>query len=320
MPYYSQEIINRAKEMDLLTYLQRYEPNEIVRISNNTYTTRTHDSLKISNGMWMWWSRGVGGKSAIDYLMRVKGLTFIEAVSVIATDSYIMNKPYTSPKKAERKLILPAKADNNDELFRYLKSRGINENVIAYFIGRGLIYQSKPMNNIVFVGLDEKGKPRYAGLRGTDKCRYLGDAAGSNKAYSFRLANEDNTSIHFFEGAIDLLSYATLLYEQGSDFICQNLVSLSGIYNPSKDIKNTHLPVSLVKVLEIYPQIKTVYLHLDNDFAGRRASNVIKTLLDNKYEIKEHFVPVGKDVNDYLCYTKNIPFKKPKSYERSDDR
>lgn len=45
--------------MDLLTYLQTYEPDELVRISANTYTMKTNDSLKISNGMWMWWSRGI---------------------------------------------------------------------------------------------------------------------------------------------------------------------------------------------------------------------------------------------------------------------
>ncbi len=32
MAYYSQSAISRAKEMDLLTYLQTYEPNELVRI------------------------------------------------------------------------------------------------------------------------------------------------------------------------------------------------------------------------------------------------------------------------------------------------
>lgn len=39
--------------MDLLTYLKNYEPYELVHFSGNTYTTRTHDSLKISNGKWM---------------------------------------------------------------------------------------------------------------------------------------------------------------------------------------------------------------------------------------------------------------------------
>ena len=58
MPYIAPEVITEAKRMDLLTYLREYEPGELVKFSSNTYTTRTHDSLKISNGKWMWWSRG----------------------------------------------------------------------------------------------------------------------------------------------------------------------------------------------------------------------------------------------------------------------
>ncbi len=83
MPYIAPEIIMEAKRMDLLTYLKNYEPHELVRFAGNTYTTRTHDSLKISNGKWMWWSQGIGGKSALDYLVKVKGLSFLEAVETI---------------------------------------------------------------------------------------------------------------------------------------------------------------------------------------------------------------------------------------------
>lgn len=54
MPYIAPEVITEAKRMDLLTYLREYEPGELVKFSSNTYTTRTHDSLKISNGKWMW--------------------------------------------------------------------------------------------------------------------------------------------------------------------------------------------------------------------------------------------------------------------------
>ena len=312
MAYYSQSAIQRAKEMDLLTYLQRYEPNELVRISSNTYTTKTHDSLKISNGMWMWWSRGIGGRSAIDYLMTVKGFTFIEAVSQIADDESKMQRPFEKPIKKEKVLIMPKHAEDNEIIINYLKRRGINENVISFFIDKGLIYQSVPMNNIVFVGCDENNKPRYAGMRGTDNYRCLGDAAGSDKGFPFRLVNKDEAKIHIFEGAIDLLSYATLLDEQGSDFKSQNLVSLSGIYNPSKNIKDSVLPIGLIKTLEHNPNIKTIYLHLDNDYAGRRATEAIYEKLKDRYEVKKHFVPVGKDVNDYLCYSKNLPFTKSK--------
>ena len=54
MPYIAPEIIQEVKRMDLLTYLKNYEPNELMYVSGNIYSTKTHDSLKISNGKWMW--------------------------------------------------------------------------------------------------------------------------------------------------------------------------------------------------------------------------------------------------------------------------
>lgn len=83
MPYIPPEVVEQARQIDLLTYLQSCEPQELVRISGNNYTTRTHDSLKISNGKWMWWSRRIGGYNALDYLVKVKGCSFVEAVETL---------------------------------------------------------------------------------------------------------------------------------------------------------------------------------------------------------------------------------------------
>lgn len=56
MAYYTKEQIAKAKQIDLLTYLKNYDPDELVKFSRDTYTTKTHDSLKISNGLWYWFS------------------------------------------------------------------------------------------------------------------------------------------------------------------------------------------------------------------------------------------------------------------------
>jgi len=108
MPYIAPEVVQEAKRMDLLTYLKNYEPYELVHFSGNTYTTKTHDSLKISNGKWMWWSRGIGGKSALDYLIKVRDYTFMEAVQTIAGQAAI-TPPVSLPaeKTTEKKLLLP---------------------------------------------------------------------------------------------------------------------------------------------------------------------------------------------------------------------
>lgn len=80
MPFIPSEQLARAREMDLLTYLRCCEPEELVSAGGNTYATRSHDSLKISNGKWYWWSHGVGGSNALDYLTTVRELSLPDAV------------------------------------------------------------------------------------------------------------------------------------------------------------------------------------------------------------------------------------------------
>lgn len=60
MPFYDSEAIERARQVDLLTYLQTCEPQELVHVSGNVYCTKEHDSLRISNGKWCWFSQGFG--------------------------------------------------------------------------------------------------------------------------------------------------------------------------------------------------------------------------------------------------------------------
>ena len=62
-------VIEQARQMDLLSYLRAYEPNNLVRVGGNVYCTREHDSLKISNGKWFWWSRGIGGVSVKSHIV-----------------------------------------------------------------------------------------------------------------------------------------------------------------------------------------------------------------------------------------------------------
>lgn len=107
MPYISPEVVAKAREMDLLTYLRNYEPNELVHFGGNTYCTREHDSLKISNGKWYWFSRGIGGYTALDYLIKVKEMPFMEAVETIRGRSALLPPVViNTPKKEKPKVVL----------------------------------------------------------------------------------------------------------------------------------------------------------------------------------------------------------------------
>ncbi len=319
MAYYQPEEIKRAKEMDLYTYLKNYDPEELVHFSRDTYMTRTHDSIKISNGMWYWFSRGIGGKTALEYLIQVKDYTFIQAVETIL--GYAKTNPpteYQQQRKIQNiRLILPKKSDSNDKIIQYLVGRGIDKDIILECIDNNLIYEDLPNHNVVFVGYDKTNKPRYAGVRASNNSRYMKDAYGSHKAFSFKLeAIEKCDSIHLFESAIDLLSYATLNKLDNKEWYNDNLLSLAGVYQPAKKIDESKIPLALNYYLNQNPDIKKIYLHFDNDSAGRIATMALKTVLPKRYEVIDIPPEIGKDYNDFLCAKVGINYKKRYEKER----
>ena len=317
MPYIAPEVITEAKRMDLLTYLREYEPGELVKFSSNTYTTRTHDSLKISNGKWMWWSRGIGGKSALDYLIKVRGMDFVEAVQTIMGNGSVSFPTCKNIKSYEEQpLLLPQKSPTTEVVFDYLFGRGIDYEIINYCLEQGLIIESLPYHNAVFIGYDENKEPKYAAYRATNQSRIMGDCTGSKKQYSFRLTAENTGEVHLFECAIDLLSYATLMKLEGKDWRQFNLVSLAGVYSPKQKIEDSKVPVTLGRLLEKDKTIKRIVLHLDNDIAGRKATKALQTILSDKYEVFDDPPKYGKDVNDFLCKRLGIKDKTERSFAR----
>lgn len=317
MPFIAPEVILEAKRMDLLTYLKNYEPNELVKFSGNTYTTRTHDSLKISNGKWMWWSRGIGGKSALDYLIKVRGMDFVEAVQTIMGNSSVRSPiPENTKSYNNQPLLLPERSPTTDVVFEYLFGRGIDYEIINYCLEKELVIESLPYHNVVFIGYDESNKPKYAAYRATNQSRLMGDCTGSKKQYSFRLTAENTGEVHLFECAIDLLSYATLMKLEGKNWRQFNLISLAGVYSPKQNIGDSKVPVTVRKLLEKDKSIKRIILHLDNDIAGRKATKALQTILTDKYEVVDDPPKCGKDVNDFLCVKLGISKKHERSFER----
>ena len=319
MPFIPPEAIDRARQMDLLAYLQTFEPNELVYIGGNHYCTREHDSLKISNGKWYWFSRGFGGYNALDYLVKVKDVPFAEAVERISGVA-----AYTPPAasrtekvKKPKVLLLPKVSRCATHAFNYLRSRGIDPELIDYCFQTGRIYESLPYHNVVFVGLDRYSKPRYASLRGigTD---FIGEANGSDKRFSFSIPAQNSDSLHLFESAIDLLSFATLVKQNGGNWQRDHLVSLAGVYKPKENLQESALPLTLTRYLSEYPNIQRITLRLDNDKAGGYMAKALVALLSDKYEVSVQPPPCGKDYNDYLCMKLGIPIthRKSKAQER----
>ncbi len=302
MSFIPPEDVQKARQMDLLTYLRNYEPQELVQISANNYCTRSHDSLKISNGMWHWFSRRIGGRSALDYLIHVRQYSFQRAVETILGRAAVMPPvSYDQPKKKEETLLLPTPNTDNRAVIAYLQKRGIHPDIIRYCLDHKLIYESREYHNAVFLGYDKSGMPQYANLRGT-RGQYKGEATGSDKHFSFSIP-ANSTNVHVFESAIDLLSHATLVLMNDSDWHSEHLLSLAGVYKTKRlDV----VPVALERYLADYPQIETIHLHLDNDEIGRAAAACIIAGLKGKYTVLDEPPKVGKDVNDLLLLFERI--------------
>lgn len=284
MPWINKEDIAEAKKIDLLTYLRWNEPDELVKISANEYCTLSHDSLRISHGMWHWFSRNIGGKTALDYLIKVKGMSFVGAVNLLLG------------RNENAEFVLPSAADNNKQVIEYLMSRGINRKVIQDCIDKKMIYENYPYHSAVFVGFDETNHPAYAMYRSI-RGRILGEVPGSNKAYGFNISKVHNTSLRLFESAIDLLSLASMKADRGEDYENENYLSLGGVAS------GRQVPVALKRYLGIYPNISHIIIHFDSDEVGQNAAKKIYEQL-HMYYIVDIVPPFEKDVNEDLMSMK----------------
>ena len=163
MPGVSREQIDAAKQMTAIEFLRRYRPGELVKAeSRGEFQLREHDSFKINErtSLWHWKSRDVGGKSALDYLVKVEGMKFVDAVSALCEEipSYI---PPVSQPEQPKEFLLPPAAENNRRVFAYLLKRGISHKVIEACVRAGILYESADYHNAVFV---ERIKPALPGM------------------------------------------------------------------------------------------------------------------------------------------------------------
>lgn len=315
MAYVSPDQVEKARQMDLLTYLRTYEPDELVHVGGNTYCTRTHDSLKISNGKWYWFSRSVGGYSALDYLMEVKNIPFLQAVEQLSGQAAAL--PPVVRQEKTRVLLLPKANMDTAKAEAYLQGRGIDPEIIRFCIQTGRLYESDPHHSVVFVGRDRYDKPRYANIRGTTS-GFKGEANGSDKRFSFSIPAQGSDTVHLFESAIDLLSYATMRKQRGEEWNTEHLLSLAGVYRPKKEPRESSLPLALKQYLQDHPGIQKIILRLDRDAAGKESMNALYALLSDRYEVTAKLPRCGKDYNDALCMSLGIPTTKPS--ERRQER
>ena len=282
------EQIEAAKKMTAIEFLRRYRPEELVKGEcRNEYQLREHDSFKINGetSLWHWKSRDVGGRSALDYLIYVEGMKFVDAVLSLCGESPAYF-PDSSQPKQEKEFVLPPAAENKKRVFAYLIRRGISREVIDACVRAGILYESAGYRNAVFVGRDEQETARYAFLRGTysnSKKPFKAEVTGSDKRFCFWLPPQGNSrKMAVYESAIEAMAHLTL--EGTAD---KHRLSLGGIYAPREgsQARPFKKPLALESFLGRHPEIEEIEICLNNDFAGRWAAEHLEKAYQGKYRM-----------------------------------
>ena len=300
---YTQAQIDKANAVGLEKFL-RAQGETLVR-SGKEYRWKAHDSLTVCGNKWFRHSQSKGGLP-VDFVMEFYGKSFPEAVQMLTGETgEAQPEADPAPSPAFR---LPLRNVTNANILNYLtQERKLSPSLVNFFIAAGDIYEDFSHHNVVFVGRDADGHPRYASSRGIRE-KFRQDAAGAEKAFGFAHRGTDKQLL-VFEAPIDLLSFIELFPKNWQQ---HNYLSLGGVSGKA-----------LRQFLSERPDVERVFLCLDADKAGEDACKRLAALLPDTVSVTR-IQPCMKDWNDVLVhraeisnrnYFKSIVLKEPSKPE-----
>ena len=283
---YTQAQIDKANAVDLEKFL-RAQGETLVR-SGKEYRWKAHDSLTVCGNKWFRHSQSKGG-FPVDFVMEFYGKSFPEAVQMLTGEpGEVQPEADPAPSPAFR---LPLRNVTNANILNYLtQERKLSPSLVNFFIAAGDIYEDSSHHNVVFVGRDADGHPRYASSRGINE-KFRQDAAGAEKAFGFAHRGTDKQLL-VFEAPIDLLSFIELFPKNWQQ---HNYLSLGGV--SGKALRQFHSE---------RPDVERVFLCLDADKAGEDACKRLAGLLPDTVSVTR-IQPCMKDWNDVLVHRAEIP-------------
>lgn len=307
MAAFTDEELNIAKSVDLVDLASAMHIP--LKRKGRYFHVEGMDSLMIFNRRsWYRYSQSVGG-STIDFLMYFNHLTFKESVSwlldfagYIRVDSGKRELPVrmktkeavhkrVPEEKEKAAFVLPERSKNCRGLYAYLvKRRKLSKEVIRYWLDKGLMYESLPYHNIVFLGKDAEGNVRFASQRGIRDAygrSFKGDVPGNDKQYGVNLVCPECQEVNVYEAAIDGMSDMDFRRDFKTNILVLGMVSDG----------------PLQKLLKEQPHIKKINFCLDNDLPGRvSAKKLARKYALAGYEVTVRLPPFGKDYNAFLQY------------------
>ena len=283
------------------------------------YSLKEHDSVIIDTEKNCFWrnsrfAKGFSGGagSVIDFAIEFNGASDAKkAMRQIAVmygiegerESFV---PYRKPIAAElpRKkreageVELPARDEDNRRVYAYLvKTRGIDQSVIRYFLGKKMLYQDKVHKNCVF----HTGTV-FACVRSSDKnSSFKLDLEGCdyNECFYFRGSNTADTLV-VAESVIDIMSIMTQFCREKKRYTDYCYLALAG--TGKVDSVGYHIQ----KEEADGKPFKKVLSATDNDEAGEKAHEHIQNIADSiGVDCERYAAPSEKDWNEYIVKSRS---------------
>ena len=285
--HFTEEQKQQAASVDLERFLL-CRGEKLITSGREKRLARDH-SVTVRGNEWYDHAEERGGH-AVSFVQKFYGLNYPEAVSLLLGGNTGNAFPAASEKEPEepKPFELPPANSDMRRVYAYLvKRRGIDRDIVTAFARAKLLYEDAEYHNAVFVGTDADGVARHAHKRSTNSegKAFRLNVEGSNPKHSFHHIGTDGR-LYVFEAPIDLLSYITLNPENWQE---HSYVACCGT--------SSHPVLELVAQ---HPEIKAVYLCLDNDEAGHTACKRMEALLEMVGVQTMQLIPFGKDWNDDL--------------------
>jgi len=248
--------------------------------------------LSVTGSKFINWHREVGGGGAIDLVMHLGAMDFLQAVAwlekhfsshaaVLSARSGPTTSASSRKQPASRVFQLPvADQHQQEQVRRYLmEQRCLEANILNPLLATGKVYADQRGNAVFLMVAGKANRPIGAELRGTGHRVWRGMAPGSRKDLGyFWVGARGRSTIVLCESAIDAIS----CFQLKRDCIC---ISTAGVRaNPA------WLSVLIAHGFHIY-------CGFDADPPGDHSAQAMMS----KHPSVQRLRPPAHDWNDVLC-------------------
>lgn len=247
---------------------------------HSLFRNETDASFKVDYSKNLWFDFGSGeGGSLIDLVMKLENCSLYEAISRLEKkyanfpDGFSsFHRVNVTEQKQASNAVLKVLPLTSTALIDYLNERHINIDIAREHCKE--IYYSVGDKRYFAIGF-ENNSGGYE-LRN----KYFKGCTSKD----ITTVNKGADSCCVFEGFLDYLSFLTVKNNQSfpSDIIVLNSVA------------------NLSKALDFIASHKDVFAYLDNDVAGRQATQTLKSACENLSDQSENYRR-HKDLNEFLC-------------------